>query len=52
LAVLGILGKVLMYTLLAIVTGWLLYVFGMAVINTVCDCIRTGAGDVITWLQT
>jgi len=40
-----------MYLILGVVAMWLGYVISMAVINTVCDCIRTGPKDIIEWIQ-
>jgi hypothetical protein len=51
LAVLGILGKLVMYTLLAIVSAWLFYVFSMAVANTICECVRAGPMDIVEWIK-
>jgi len=51
LAVLEILGKLVMYTLLAIISAWLFYVFSMAIANTICECVRTGPMDIIAWIK-
>jgi len=51
LGVMEIIGRILMYLILGVVAMWLGYVISMAVINTVCDCIRTGPEDIWIWLQ-
>ena len=51
LGVMEIIGRILMYLILGVVAMWLGYVISMAVINTVCDCIRTGPEDIIEWIK-
>jgi len=51
LGVMEIIGRILMYLILGVVAMWLGYVISMAVINTVCECIRTGPGDIWIWLE-
>lgn len=51
MGVMEIIGRILMYLILGVVAMWLGYVISMAVINTVCDCIRTGPEDIIEWIK-
>jgi hypothetical protein len=51
LGVMEIIGRVLLYLCIGVIAMWFGYMFSMAIINTVCDCIRTGPGDFWIWLQ-
>ena len=50
----SILSKLFMavfYLCLAVIGIWLIYMFSMAIANTICDCIRTGPQDILDWIK-
>jgi len=41
----------LLYLLIILIVVWFIYMFSMAIANTICDCIRTGPQDILDWIK-